>query len=209
MTNATVLYKSAYYKTSTWKFNMNAAIMEARKLRKGRFLIAGWIFVFMVSCEMLPEEVIRENDLAGTWKYDKVTAEVYVGKVNITRVLVVSHGYTQEEAEMLLDSLVNDYLGDHTGMSLLLNKDYTYLIDGTEEDESGTWEFDEQKDALRLTKTGEKVADKYIIEHLTPFSMELRMPDRFRVIDLNGDGKDETNCTIVAEMLMEKEKPVN
>lgn len=184
--------------------------MKKRNFLPGKFIIMGCLVLVAASCEMFPEEVIRENDLVGTWNFDDVTAEVYVGKVNITRVLVVSHGYTQEEAEILLDSLVGVYLENELGMTMVLNKDYTYLIDGEGDlDESGTWEFDDQKDALRLTKTGEHVPQKYTIEHLTQTSMTMHIPSRFKVIDLNGDGKEETNCTIVAEIQMVKIQPVN
>lgn len=184
--------------------------MKKRDFQPGKFIVAGLLVLFAVSCEVIPEEVIRENDLPGTWLYEDVNAEIYVGKVNITRVLVVSHGYTQEEAELLLDSLVGVYLDQEIGLSLLLNADHTYLIDGDGgDDESGTWEFDDQKDALRLTKTGEKQPEKFIIRHLTKTSMTMQMPARFKVIDLNEDGIVETNCTIVADIQMVKEKPVS
>lgn len=174
------------------------------------FFITGCLVLLAVSCDMIPEEVIREKDLVGTWNYEDVTAEIYVGKVNITRVLVVSHGYTQEEAEFLLDSLVDQYLAEEIGLALVLKEDYTYVMDCEgDEDMSGTWDFDDQKDALRLTKAGEKVPEKFTVEHLTQTSMIMKMPNRFKVIDLNEDGKKETNCTIVAELQMLKVKPVN
>jgi hypothetical protein len=165
--------------------------------------------LIVVSCEVIPEEVVREGKLAGTWNVEDVTAQVYVGKVNITRVLVVSHGYTTEEAEELLDSLVNEHL-EEIGTTMVLNEDYTYMFRNKDTvTESGTWDFDSQKDALRLTKQGDKVPRKYAITRLTETTLNMDMPNRFKVIDLNEDGKDETNCTIIAELQMLKEKPVN
>lgn len=210
MINATFLHLFMFYKPEAWMFNLNLEIMKKITFRSGMFVIIGFLMLFTVSCDMLPEEIIRESNLVGTWNFEDVTAEVYVGKVNITRVLVVSHGYTQAEAEDLLDSLVDVFLEKEIGLALVLNEDFTYLIDGEgAEDESGTWEFDAQKDALRLTKTGDQVPQKFTIEHLTQTSMIMHMPSRFKVIDLNGDGKEETNCTIVAEIQMVKVKPVN
>ena len=183
--------------------------MRDTSIRSGVFAVLACSILMAVSCEIIPEEVIRERDLAGTWSLEDVTAQVYVGKVNITRVLVVSHGYTSEEAELLLDSLVNEYL-EEMGTVMALNEDYTYQIEDEESvNEAGTWEFDAQKEALLLTKSGEEVPKRFSITHLTQNALTMEMPDRFKVIDLNGDGKNETNCTIVAEIQMEKIQPVN
>ncbi len=183
--------------------------MRDTRIRSGVFAVLACSILMAVSCEMIPEEVIRERDLAGRWSLKDVTAQVYVGKVNITRVLVVSHGYTAEEAEMLLDSIVNEYL-EEMGTLLVLSTDYTYQFEDEETVvEAGTWEFDTQKEALLLTKSGEKVPKRFSITHLTQTALTMEMPDRFKVIDLNEDGKNETNCTIVAEIQMEKIEPVN
>lgn len=209
MTNATIFKNKAYWYTEERKFNLNMEIMRDTSIRSGVFAVLACSILMAVSCEIIPEEVIRERDLAGTWSLENVTAQVYVGKVNITRLLVVSHGYTSEEAEMILDSLVNEYL-EEIGTILVLNTDYTYQFEdeGTV-GEAGTWEYDAQKEALLLTKSGEKVPKRFSITHLTQTALTMGMPDRFKVIDLNEDGKNETNCTIVAEIQMVKIQPVN
>lgn len=183
--------------------------MRDTSIRSGVFSVLVCSILMAVSCEIIPEEVIRERDLVGRWSLEDVTAQVYVGKVNITRVLVVSHGYTSDEAEMLLDSLVNEYL-EEMGTILVLNADYTYQFeDEGRVGEAGTWEFDAQKEALLLAKSDEKVPKRFSITHLTQAALTMEMPDRFKVIDLNEDGKNETNCTIVAEIQMVKIQPVN
>jgi hypothetical protein len=132
-----------------------------------------------------------------------------VGDVNITQLLVVTYGMSKEEAEVKLDSLVDGFL-EEMGETLVLNADYTYLIDGEgDNDEAGTWEFDVQKDALRLTRSGAEVPEKFTVKQLTQRSMILVMPNGFEVLDLDEDGEVETNCTIVAELHMEKVQPVN
>lgn|GEM_PF-2079217 len=181
---------------------------ECRK-RTGMFIIMGFSVLFAASCELLTEEVIREGDVVGTWSFEDVTAQVYVGNVNITRLLVVTYGFSQEEAEVKLDSLVDDLL-EEMGETMVLNEDHTYLIDGEgDNDEAGTWEFDAQKDALRLTRNGAEVPEKFTVKELTQGTMVLVMPNVFEVLDLDEDGEVETNCTIVAELHMKKIKPVN
>lgn len=181
--------------------------MKNSRKRTGMFIIMGFSILFAVSCEMLNEEVIREGDLVGTWSFDDATAQVYVGKVNITQLLIVSYGYTNEEAELKLDSLVNKAM-EEIGETWILNEDRTYLIDGEEEhDKSGTWDFDAQKDALRLTQSGAEIPEKFTVTQLSKTTMVLDLPNGFEVIDLDEDGKPETNCTIVAEIKMEKSLP--
>lgn len=181
---------------------------ESRK-RTGIFIIMGFSVLFAASCEMFTEEVIREASLVGTWSFEDATAQVYVGNVNITQLLVVTYGLSKEEAEVKLDSLVDDFL-EEMGETMMLNEDRTYLIDGQgDNDESGTWEFDAQKDALRLTRSGAEVPEKFTVKDLTQHTMILVMPSGFEVLDLDGDGVLETNCTIVAELHMEKIQPVN
>ncbi|MDF1572846.1 MAG: hypothetical protein P1P82_14655 [Bacteroidales bacterium] len=181
---------------------------ESRK-RTGMLIIMGFSILFTASCELLTEEVIREGDVVGTWSFEDATAQVYVGNVNITRLLVVTYGLSQEEAEVKMDSLVDDFL-EETGETLVLNADHTYLIDGEgDNDEAGTWEFDAQKDALRLTRSGAEVPEKYTVKELTQQTMILVMPSGFEVLDLDGDGALETNCTIVGELHMKKIQPVN
>ena len=183
--------------------------MKNRRIRPGMFIVLTCSILMVVSCEMFTEEVVRENALIGTWSFDDASAQVYVGNVNITQLLIVTYGYTSEEAELKLDSLLNEHL-EEMGKILTLHEDYTYLIDGEgEEDESGTWEFDPQKDALRLTESGALAAEKYTIEDISHATMVMVLPNRFEVLDLDGDGEQETNCTIVAEIQMVKIQPVN
>ncbi len=173
------------------------------------FIVMGFFILFGGSCEMLTDEVIREGNLVGTWSFDDATAQVYVGNVNITQLLVVTYGYSKEEAELKLDSLVNERL-EEMGETLVLNEDRTYLIDGSgEDDETGTWDFDTQKDALRLTKSGAETPEKFTVTHLSQTTMILELPNEFGVLDLDEDGNLETNCTIVAEIEMLKVQPVN
>jgi hypothetical protein len=183
--------------------------MKKSRRRTGMFIIMGFSVLIAASCELLTEEVIREASLVGTWSFEDATAQAYVGNVNITQLLVVTYGLSKEEAEVKLDSLVDGFL-EEMGETLVLNDDHTYLIDGEgDDDETGTWEFDAQKDALRLTRSGAEVPEKYTVKQLTQTTMILAMPNGFEVLDLDEDGEVETNCTIVAELHMEKVQPVN
>ncbi len=183
--------------------------MKNTSIRSRMFIVLTCSVLMAVSCELFTEEVVRENELIGTWSFDDASAQVYVGNVNITQLLIVTYGYTSDEAEIKLDSLLDEHL-EEMGKTLTLNEDNTYLIDGEgDDDASGTWEFDPQKDALRLTESGALVAEKYTIEDLRQTTMVMVLPNRFEVLDLDGDGEQETNCTIVAEIQMVKIQPVN
>ena len=183
--------------------------MERNKLHFGIFFTCIGIVWFTVSCELLPEEVVRESTLPGSWSIDDATAQVYVGNVNITRLLTISYGYSQEEADARLDSLVEDEMG-FIGSTLTLNEDSTYSLEKNGHiDESGSWAFDDQKNALKLTRKGEEVHEKYTVSQLTRSSMKLGLPNRIEVIDLDRDGEPETNCTIIGDLELHKKETFN
>ncbi len=100
-------------------------------------LIASLLFVS--SCEESADVV--EADLIGAWDIGQASADVKVGRIDLIDFLIGTLQFGQEAAEKIFDQITSDYLdfGDGT---ITFNADYSYMMNRSEFEESGTWNLE-------------------------------------------------------------------
>ena len=166
------------------------------------FLVLLTSAVFISSCEKATENVAVEKALVGLWRFGEKTGSVTVDGMDFIQYATTTFGLTEEEAQEVLDDIIDDVLW-YTSREIMLNGEKTYQLTIYNVGETyGTWLVSADGETLKLTGDNE-VANLTILE-IAARALLLRFPTGHQEVDIDGDGENETIVDINMEMTLKK-----
>ena len=164
-------------------------------------LALGFSMVAITSCDSLGTN--SESDLYGIWNFDDVTIEITANGGDFVDLLVDEFGFTLENAEAQLDTMMMDLEAEISG-TIEFKDDNTYNTQMTDDaPDNGTWTLSE--DGITLTIVDSELdSETLTIDKLTSSSLIISLPTEEEDIDLDGDDVEETTLTLRFEMQLSK-----
>jgi len=149
-------------------------------------------------------EGLNEADLYGTWSIDDYVIDLQVAGVNINSFLEHSMGIVPEEAQSKVDSLMMLINANHNG-TISFNTDNSYTAAYEDEaSDSGTWTLFLEQGRLEMRSEITNRLQMLKIESLTESSLVIKHPAQTVNVDLNGDGKEDTQVNAILEYMLIK-----
>ena len=165
-------------------------------------LVFSLSFSLVSSCTKISENVYAANALVGVWRLAGTTIEITVEEVDVIEYLMITFGYTEDEAQEIKDDIV-DGIFDNYINSITFYGDKTFQATMSDyAKESGTWSMSADGKTLKLFFKEEEVS--LTILEQTSSALKLRFPTKFEDVDIDEDGVNETTLEINIEQGLTK-----
>ncbi len=163
------------------------------------FIISAFSLMLINSCEIFTPSY-EEFELYGTWNIDDISVDVDISGDNRVQVLAakllvaVFKDELNEEMENQIDSL---------GGTITFNSDLTFYIALMEDQDTGSWHFNEEENTITLA-ADETSLDELSIEKLNKSNLILSWISE--EADFESDSTDETfSAQVIIEAVFSKE----
>ncbi len=167
--------------------------MKNLKVITSLFIVITFSLLLINSCEVFSPNY-EEFELYGTWNIEDVNIDMDVSGDNFLQVLAARLLIASFKGK-LDDELQNSI--DSTGGSITFNDDNTYHLGLFEENDTGTWFFDEEENSISLT------AEETSIDYL---NIEKLNDDQLILSWISEEGEfedDSTNESFTAKVTIE------
>lgn len=152
-----------------------------------------------------------ENDLYGTWTFDKFEYEIKIGDMDIIQFLQTTYGYSEAQAEEFRDLFISEefWLDTPEDMAgtVSFNTDYTYVASFSDEDEieEGEWSLSADGKILTLqqSENPDDSSDELEISSLSADMLVLTIDTEEMEGEFNDDG-EATEMTLKVNMVFKK-----
>lgn len=112
------------------------------------------VILFSIGCNSDEEEFL-EDDLIGVWEVTAASVDFSIGTMSLTEYLVSEFELSELEAQAI-ETAMSQGLQEGFDGAVEFRSDNTYTAEfGDDLAETGTWEFNESTQMLRLLETGE------------------------------------------------------
>lgn len=157
--------------------------------------------IIVTSCNKESEGEKATNDLLGTWTFSGTDVELTANGQDIIDYMTSDFGYTQEQAQMLVDIYTAGIEAGNTG-TINFKDDNTYHMVSPDGNEDGTWSMSE--DGNTLTVKFEQETDNLTVVSLSSSALTLKLPSETEEVDFDDDGDNETTLEIKMELKLTK-----
>ncbi len=168
-------------------------------LKWGSLLIIVLAIILVAGCNK--NEQHATGDIVGLWTVSSSNVDITVGTQPVKQYLIDNFGYSEADAQTLLDFYVILIQQDYTG-TIEFYSDY-YYDSYIGEYSDGEWSIssDEKTITLDAGTIWEMTLD---VVSLTPNLLIVKLPPQTEEVDLDNNGSDETTVTIKIELTLTK-----
>jgi len=157
-------------------------------------LVLSFSISIISSCHKVTENIAVADAIVGYWRFGETSVEVTVDGVDFVQYATTKFGLTTEEAEDLLDNILDDVLENYAGQ-IDFNGDRTYEVTLNNDDkESGEWSV--SPDGKILNYYFENKKNELVILKLTASLLRVQFPKQYEDVDIDNDGVNETTVEI-------------
>ena len=179
--------------------------MKSPLLNKALILFFCFSIALGTSCEKISVDITARNALIGSWRAISTSPyKVTVEGEDAVQYLMDTFGYTEDEAQKIIDDILDDLGGMGIGVLSLYGDNAFYFATTSEGDPDGSWSVGADGKTLSLFMGS--VENKLLILEQASSSVELQMPTVYMDVDFDGDGEKETTLEIVVSQKYFKNK---
>lgn len=146
---------------------------------------------FLVSCSGDDkDEVPQDGPIVGTWTFSSIDFDATINGQDYIEYLVETFDITEEEAMFLAEFYRGQFLGsEFQSSTITFKRDGTYVTQGGDSEETGTYTLTNSNTKLTLSSGGE--VTEFDVKELTNNNLKLEYTG-VDEDDIDEDGTDET-----------------
>ena len=173
--------------------------MTKSLIKSGSLLIICLAIILFAGCNK--KEQVATGDIVGLWTVSSSTVDITVGTQPIKQYLIDNFGYSDADAQTLIDYFTVLILQDYTG-TIEFYSDY-YYDSYIGEYSDGEWSISSDEKTITLD-AGTIWEMTLEVVSLTPNLVVIKLPPQTEDVDLDNNGSDETTVTIIIELTLTK-----